>query len=316
MTYGISSIGTNDSSYYNPYMMSMMGGMGMMNGMNSISPYGGMGMMGMMGMMNPQYLEQMAEAQKKMLEIQHQAETLQAQHAIDSHKLLMQADVQNMSAHDRAFFQKTMVDGDINEGIKSLASVIRKGDSDAICEQYDKLKQNIYAKYGDEFIKNGIVGDERKVLAHIEYLYNQIITKQNGGEIADLKEDIKKYGETSFGHGFNKAFFGSKDYHGKYTEQVEDYIYNEGIDNEHGKNKMHKLGTGVGTASKFVALGVGGPLAGAAAGYGTAATVGGLLKLFGPEKLSNAIKLGKWGKVGATCGAIAGLIGGFVWQNT
>ena len=169
MTYGISSIGTNDSSYYNPYMMSMMNGMGMMNG---ISPYGGMGMMGMMGMMNPQYLEQMAEAQKKMLEIQNQSESIQMQHAIDNHKLLMQADVQNMSAHDRAFFQKTMVDGDINEGIKSLASVIRKGDSDAICREYDKLKQNIYAKYGDEFIKNGIIGDEKKVLAHIEYLYN------------------------------------------------------------------------------------------------------------------------------------------------
>lgn len=299
MTYGISSIGTLDSSYYNP-MMSMMNGMGMMNG---ISPYGGMGMMGMMGMMNPQYLEQMAEAQKKMLEIQHQTEMLQTQHAIDNHKLLMQADVQNMSAHDRAFFQKTMVDGDINEGIKSLASVIRKGDSDAICEQYDKLKQNIYAKYGDEFIKNGIIGDERKVLAHIEYLYNQIITKQNGGEIADLKEDIKKYGETSFGHGFNKAFFGSKDYHGKYTEQVEDYIYNEGIDNEHGKNKMHKVGTGVGTATRYGLWG----LAGLGAGWGIGAFVG--------HKI-NKIPEGAGGKYGRWIGALAGLIGAYVWQNT
>ncbi len=302
MAYGISSIDMNP--FANP-MMSMMGGYGGMYGMNGMSPYGygGMGMMGMMGMMNPQYIEQMAEVQKKIAEIQNQAEVQQMNHAVDNHELLVQSEIQNMSVHDRAFFQKAMVDGDINQGIKSLASVIRKGDSDAICEQYDKLKQNIYAKYGDEFIQNGIIGDERKVLDYIEKLYNIIITKQNGGEIADLKNDIKVYGETSFGHGFNKAFFGSDDYHNKYTEEVADYIYGEGIDNKHGKDKMHSVGSFTGSTLRYGIAG----LVGFGGGYG----IGKIL-----ERTISKMPAGAGGKYGKWLGALAGLIGAYVWQNT
>lgn len=298
MAYGISSIDTN--SFANP-MAGMMGGYGGMYGMNGMSPYGygGMGMMGMMGMMNPQYLEQIAQAQAKMAEIQQMAERQQMNNATANHQLLLDAEVQNMSAHDRAFFQKALVDGDINQGIKSLASVIRKGDSDAICEQYDKLKQNIYAKYGDLFIENGIIGDERKVLDHIEKLYNEIISKQSG-ELVDMKEDIKRYGETSFGHGFNKAFFGSNDYHNKYTEEVADYIYGEGIDNKHGKDKMHSVGTGTGTVARYGLWG----LAGTGLLSGVGATISKLTKHKGG---------GKWG---AGIGFLAGLAGAWFWQNT
>lgn len=294
MAYGISSIGTN--SYNDPTMMSMMGGYGGMYGMNGMSPYGygGMGMMGMMGMMPPQYLEQMAQTQAKMAEIQQLAERQQMNNATANHQLLLDAEVQNMSAHDRALFEKSCVDGDINQGIKSLASVIRKGDTNAICEEYDKLKQNIYAKYGDEFIENGIIGDERKVREHIERLYTYIISKQNGGEIANLRYDLQRYGENAISFGFNKALFGSSDYHDKYTEEADNYIYGERIDNKHGKDKMEKIGGAAGWTVKQAGF------------VGIPAVIGGIIgKVKG---------FGKWW--GAGIGALLGLGAELWWQHS
>ena len=143
--YGISGIGAfglEPSGAYSDYS-SMMGMSPYGIGMMGMSPMMGMGMMGM----SPAFMGQMAEFQKQMAELQHQQEKSQLNHATDMHSLIQQAEVSQLSAHDRAIFEKAMVDGDVKEGIRTLANVIRTGDQDAICEQYDKLKMSIYTKY-------------------------------------------------------------------------------------------------------------------------------------------------------------------------
>ena len=57
----------------------------------------------------------------------------------------------------------------------------------------------------------------------IENLYAQIITAKTG-QVASLRNDIKQYGETAFNHGFNKNFFGKKDYHNNYSEETLSYL--------------------------------------------------------------------------------------------
>ena len=96
--------GTYDS-FGDPMMMSgMMGGMGAMGGM------GNMGALGMMGMYNPAFMRQ-------MIDTQHQIETSQVNHAQDMHKALLQTEISDLSAHDRATFQKISVDGDVQREI-------------------------------------------------------------------------------------------------------------------------------------------------------------------------------------------------------
>ena len=292
---GLGGLGLSTGSMYSSYdpMMGMYG-MGGLNGMTN--PYGGYGM-GMMGMYNPTFMAQMNQVQQQM-------ELSQINHSSQMHDALTQARVSNMSAEDRAFFESVAQDGGIRANIENLADVIRKGDQDQICTKYDEVKRTILTKYNTYFRNNlGKMDSEATVRGVIENMYQAIISKQ-AGETVDLKTDIKRYGETAMGYGFNKGFASggyigklagnnADDYHKKYTEETLNYIYHTGIDNKHGKDKMKNFGNFWGQLTRTLAT----PAAGAA--------VGGLIGKFFNH-----------GWVGAGIGAAAALAGDFFWQNT
>ena len=307
MSLGIQSIGGltglgSTTGFYDPTMSSMMG-MGGMNGMMGL---------GMMGMMSPQYIAQMGAAQQQMMELQQQMEKSQLNHAVDMHATTTDAEVLNLSAHDRALFRKAMTDGDVQAGISNLAEVIRKGDQDAICQEHDKLKTTIFTKY-PEYISNiGSRGNvEQSVNNFIRLVYNNTLKKQNNGVPVDLYDDIKKYGESAFMHGVHKnLFFNRQDYHDKYTEETLSYITGQRIDNKRGKDKVEEVG---GYASRYVLN----PLMGAGAGA-TAGGVAGGVALGTLGKLANSvgiIKSGFWKNAwrGTKWGALAGMIAGTVY---
>ena len=295
-SYGL-DVGNGYGSYGDPMMTGMMPGMGgMYGGMSGMyggmsSPYGmgmaspyGMGMMGglgMMGMMSPQYIQQMGQAQQALLQLQQQNEVSQLNHATDMHKLIQNADVQNLSIHERTIFEKAMTDGDIKNGIRNLCDVIRTGDQDAICEEYDKLKQYIYTKYADYIESNGGKMDvQSSVNDLISLLYGQICSAQSG-EICDLRTDIKNYGESPFAHGFNSCFLGNSGHNEKYTEETLSYLYGTRINDKGSKSRAQKFGRWTAKGTEFLGSAAVGAGVGAgifAAGKAIAGNMPGKLK--------------------------------------
>ena len=276
-------------SYGDPMMMT-----GMMNGMGAM---GAMGGLGMMGMYNPAFM-------KQMMNMQQEIEKNQLQHATDMHNAMTQAEVANLSAHDRAIFQKISVDGDVQREIRILSDLVRKGDSDAIIAEYDKLKSIIYTKFAEDF-KNNLKGnDSLNADRYIEIMYSQIVSQQTGMP-ADLRADIKRYGETAFMHGFNQTFLGNDGHNKKYSEEVLSYIDgNTRINDKGSKDRAHKWGGYAARGAEAVA----------ATGTGWLAGIG----LLGAGKLLPIVKVPffKNAKWAGFIGAAAALIGDIWWQTT
>ena len=314
--YGITGIGNGlgtlglggTSSYYDPTMMGMAGAYspyGSMGMMGSYSPYSGMGMM---GMYNPSFMGQMNKAYQQM-------EVDQLNHAGAMHNLMLQNKTKAYTDQDRAIFEKAMVDTGVYKGVKNLAEMVRKGNSDGICQAYDELKQTLYTKYSDYFKANANhLNPEDSVANYIERLYSEIITAEQGEQV-DLRSDVKKYGETALEHGFWKNFHGS-DYHDKTSEQALSYMFGTPIDNKAGHERMEKYGA---TAEKIAEVG-----AAAAVGAVAAPTVAKAGKSvlssivsIGSEKGGEAIsKLSTFNKKWAWAGAIGLAIGDWLWQQS
>ena len=234
------------SPYMNPYMM---------NGSSAA-------MMGM-GYYNPSFYGQWM---REMNQLNAQMEKDKLAHTTDMHALTQQAEVQNMSIHDRTFFEKAMVDGDMAKDIRNLAEVVRSGDQDAICEEYDKIKRSVLTKYSDFFsTSQGRINVTDKVNDYICDIYSEYVKKWTG-QPADLRQDIKNYGETAFMHGFNSSFFKKSGYHERYTEQTLNHCFGTRIDNKEGKDRMAKIGGGLGCFAEGATATAGGLAAGAAAG--------------------------------------------------
>ncbi len=278
-SFGLGMSGT----YSDP--MSMMG----------ISPYsamGSMGMMGMMGMMNPAFMGQIAEAQKQMQNIQQDVEKNQLNHAVDMHSLIQQAEVNNLESHERALFEKVARDGGIQNAVRNLADVIRSGDQDAVVEEYDKLKDTIYTKYSDFFVNhNGKINTFQTINDVISRLYGQIMTAQNGGQPVDLRDDIKRYGEQAFEHGFNQTFLGNSGHNERYTEETLNYLYGTRINDKGSKDRAERWGG-------YAARGAEG-IAAIAAGFGAGLAGKATLSALAPKVSQKIGKLGTWGKLGA-----------------
>lgn len=331
LSYGITGIGNGlgtlglggTSSYYDPTMMGMagayspygsMGMMGAMGSMGSYSPYSGMGMM---GMYNPSFMGQMNKAYQQM-------EVDQLNHAGAMHNLMLQNKTKAYTDQDRAIFEKAMVDTGVYKGVKNLAEMVRKGNSDGICQAYDELKQTLYTKYSDYFKANANhLNPEDSVANYIERLYSEIITAEQGEQV-DLRSDVKKYGETAFEHGFWKNFHGS-DYHDKTSEQALSYMFGTPIDNKAGHERMEKYGA---TAEKIAEVGAAATVGAVAAP--TAVTIvknvlsslcpstektQGLIKRIsdGGKKLS---EYSAFNKKWAWAGAIGLAIGDWLWQQS
>ena len=230
-TLGLGSTGAYGSSYYDS----------MMSGMSGYSPYsmgmgGMMGIGGMMGMYNPSYMRQMNQLYMDM-------ESDQLQHGGAMHNLKNQVNRDAYISDDLTAFEKGMVDNATNEDVVLLAKKIREGDAQGVCEQYDKLKRTLYAKYNDYFKNSCGDKDPRAAVnGEIKKIYQAIISK-NTGEQVDLDDDIKKYCESAFSNGFWKSFNG-EDYPDMSAEDVLSYVNDTRIFNKAGKERVKKLGSG------------------------------------------------------------------------
>lgn len=274
-----SSIGDMSSMGMAGYGMSGMGAM--------------MGMPGIMGMYNPSFMGQMNKAY-------HEIEKQNLEHAGAMHKLMLQTQTQNYQADDQYLFQKSLEDGSVNTLIVNLADKIREGDADGICEEFDKLKSTLYTKHADYLKANSNrLNPSDSVNNVIENLYAQIITAKTG-QVASLRNDIKQYGETAFNHGFNKNFFGKKDYHNNYSEETLSYLFGTRIDNKSGKDRMENIG---GTVGRVVEAGTV-AASGAVAGIGASI----LARLFSSKV---TFRGAKWM---AAIGAVGGLAADVLWQ--
>ena len=297
--YGISGIGgygLDASSMYGSYgdyaTMAMLGGM---------SPYGNMGMMGM----NPAFMGQMAQMQRYMEELQQEREKNQLRHSNEMHNLIQQAEVNQLAAHDRAIFEKAMRDGYLQEGIRTLANVIRSGDQDAICEQYNKLRASIYNEYSDYFQSPNAAHNAFPNVNHfIRTLYGQIIKAQSGAP-ADLEQDIKTYGESPFMHGFNRTFLGKKGHNELYSEETINQLFGTRINDKESKDRTVKWGDAAAHAAELGAVGV--------AGAGAATVFPWVAKMFTGVNLGTSLKAMKhWGRLGFA----AAVAGDLLWQLT
>ncbi len=286
-TFGLGGSSTY-SSYYDPTTMGLAGSYGM-GGL--CSPYGAMGAMGMMGgMYNPSF---MASYMREMNQAQQQIEIDKLNHASTMHNLQLQNQTVAFSDTDRAIFEKAMVDASINKSIQNLAVKVKEGDADGICQAFDEAKQALYTKYSDYFKANASrMNPADSVTNYIENLYTQIVSKDRG-EIVSLRNDIKKYGETAFEHGFWKNFHG-KDYHDKYSEETISYVYGTPIDNKAGKDRMEKYGAVTEKVVETAGAGIAGGL------------VGGSLAMLPKVKF-------KWA---APIAAAAAIAGDWLWQQS
>lgn len=294
-TYGLGSSGSF-GTYADPMTMGMMG----------MSPYS-MGGLGMMGMYNPSFMAQYNQIQQEM-------EKSQLNHASAMHDIMLQNKTQAFTAEDRALFEKAMVDAGVNLGIENLSRKVKEGDQDGICEEFDKLKRTLYAKYGDYFKANSHrINADVYASNFIEILYSKIRSAQEGVQV-DLRGDINKYGESAFEHGFRKNFFG-KDYHERYTAETMNYLFGTSVDNKAGKDRMEKVGATIESGVEYATA----PVVGALAGAGVAGTAAGLGKMLTPDFISNRISWNgfkNFSKLGAAIGAIGLLAADIWWQNS
>ena len=279
-----SSIGDMSSMGMAGYGMSGMGAM--------------MGMPGMMGMYNPSFMGQMNKAYQEI-------EKQNLEHAGAMHKLMLQTQTQNYQADDQYLFQKSLEDGSVNTLVINLADKIREGDADGICEEFDKLKSTLYTKHADYLKANSNrLNPSDSVNNVIENLYAQIITAKTG-QVASLRNDIKQYGETAFNHGFNKNFFGKKDYHNNYSEETLSYLFGTRIDNKAGKDRMETFGGAAGRVAEGATA--------AGAGYGIGLAAAALAKVVNPLGICKNLGFKgthSFGKIGL----MAALAGDILWQ--
>lgn len=292
---GLGSFGLGAGGTYSSIgdMSSMgMAGYGM-NGMGAM-----MGMPGMMGMYNPSFMGQMNKAYQEI-------EKQNLEHAGAMHKLMLQTQTQNYQADDQYLFQKSLEDGSVNTLVVNLADKIREGDADGICEEFDKLKSTLYTKHADYLKANSNrLNPSDSVNNVIENLYAQIITAKTG-QVASLRNDIKQYGETAFNHGFNKNFFGKKDYHNNYSEETLSYLFGTRIDNKAGKDRMETFGGAAGRVAEGATA--------AGAGYGIGLAAAALAKVVNPLGICKNLGFKgthSFGKIGL----MAALAGDILWQ--
>lgn len=270
--YGLST----NSSYgnYDNYMLGMNGYSGMGYSMNPA-----MGMNGSVfgyGGYNPLFMGQMMS----------QMEQYQANHAADMHTTLLDNQTRAHRETNKALIDKVLTDASVQQGVKTLATKVREGDQDGICLEFDNLRQQIYRTYGDEIRARGNEENAHQAVTQlIDYLYTSIITAQNGGETADLEQDIKKYGDKAFVNGFKQGH--RKGHHDRYIDETLQHCFGYRIDEKESKDRAQAVGKLTGKAVNGLEWGVAGAGVGTAGhlmkngfklkGLGTWALIGGLV---------------------------------------
>ena len=240
---GLGSTGTYMS--YDNYMPSMIG----MNTMNSGMGYGMnnsiFGMGGMMGYYNPMFMAQM----------QQQIEASQIAHAGNMHTAVLNNELNAHRFSDSTLINKILTNGDIQQGVQNLYAKVKEGDQDGICAEFDKLKNYIFVTYKDELKSKGDkINPSTAVTQIIEAVYGNIITAQNGGQVADLRSDIKRYGDGAAMNGFLSGL--RTDHHDRYVDETMNHCFGLEIDQRGSKEFKQNFGNGVGRVASVLEKGV------------------------------------------------------------
>jgi len=263
---GISPIGIGlmPSAYgdYSNYMPSSMmdgtyGG-GLMNsvfgngyGAGTTGMMGMMGMPGMSGMMN-----MWADYQKYMTDIQNQIQQNQIDHAGVMHNKMVDYQVNTHKDALSGMMETMLADSAIQQRVYSLHEKLVEKDQRGACQEYDKLKERVYATYSEEMKKHGCsIGRADDANQWIEKVYGNLISAATGTEHS-LRGDIDKYCDGAFGTGFWEGFKGETNQ--KYRSETENHIFGKRIDNRRGKNTQETVGKGLGMfTSAFKDVGAG-----------------------------------------------------------
>ena len=259
--YGISGIGyplgniglgaTGTYGSYDAYMPSMYSMNPMATGYGMNNSIFGMG--GMMGMYNPMFMAQM----------QQQVESSQIAHAGRMHSAVLGNELNAHRFSDSVLINKILTNGDVKQGIQNLYAKVREGDQDGICTEFDKLKHYIYTTYSDELKSRGDkINPSTAATEIIEAVYGNIISAQNGGQVADLRSDIKRYGDGAAMNGFLQGF--RTDHHSRFVDETMNHCFGLEIDQRGSKDFKQDFGNGLGRIASALEKGVYGAGAGMA----------------------------------------------------
>jgi len=247
LMYGFGPSSFGDYSSYMPSMMGLSGIGSYGGGMNSVfdpmTSYGAGMYGGMMGGMMNYWLDY----QKNMQQLQNDLELYSLEHNKKMHAGMINSEVQAHEESLSGIAEKLLADGSVQEGVKSLYAKIKEGDQNGVCQEYDKLKEIIYATYDKELKTKGIpiarATDARRL---IEDAYSQIIsaTARDGDSNHTLEGDIEKYCGNSFQVGFMSGFKGN--HNQRYLEETMNHITGRRIDNRIYKDHLKKKGKLIG----------------------------------------------------------------------
>lgn len=251
--------GVSGFSSYDAYMPSSMG-MGYGMGYGMMSPYG-------MGMMNPTFMAQM----------QGQMEEYQLNHAARMQELTLNHEVNARDLTNSALVKKVLSNGSIQQGVQNLYTKVRERDMNGVCEEFDRLKKYIRNNYSEELQQYYKANPEAGIVEVIENLYASIISQQEN-RVADLRSDIRAYGDDAFRNGFMSTF--KKGHGDKYTEEALNHCFGMSINHKEHHDFTQGVGSVAGGAAHAIKMGA----IGAAAG-GTAFTIGNLLTTAGSALL-------------------------------
>lgn len=248
---GLGNMGLGGVSGFSSYDAYMPSSMGMGYGM---SPYG----MGM-GMMNPAFMAQMHGDMEKY----------QLNHAAEMQKMTLDYETSARDLSNSALVKKVLSNGSIQQGVQNLYTKVRERDMKGVCEEFDKLRNYIANAYSEELKQYYKANPEAGIVEVIENLYASIISQQEG-RVADLRSDIKSYGDDAFRNGFMSTF---KKGHGDiYTEEALNHCFGMSINNKEHLDFTQKVGAVAGGAAHAIKMGG----IGAAVG-GSAFTIANLL---------------------------------------
>ena len=290
-TYGLSAPGMYGS--YDNYMPSMMGMNGSIFGASAMNP--------MMAMYNPAYMTQ----------LQQQIEASQLTHANNMHAGVLGNEVAAHRRSDSALIQKVLTDSDIQYGVQNLYEKVQKGDQKGIREEFDKLKSYVYQTYGSELDDRGDkINRATSANRVIEIAYSRIISAQNGGQVANLRDDIVKYGESAFKNGFMQGF--RRGHQGQYIDETINHCFGLRINQKEHQDALQGLGELTGRGASVLEKAA----YGAGLGAATYTIGGGVVSLGG--KSFNVLKnmkfnpktMGKFAIVAAGLAAV----GDILWQ--
>jgi len=295
-TYGLGMSGQFGS--YDAYMPSMYG---MQMGVNPSI----FGMGGMYGMYNPAFMANMYQ----------QVEASQALHSGNMHELLLTNEINAHRHTDSALMKKMLTNGDIQQGVANLYDKVKSGDQDGICQAFDQLKGYVFSTYRDELAARGDkINPVTSATQYIEAIYGQLASAWSGdGKVHSLRDDIVKYGDSSFQNGFMSGF--RKGHHSRYVDETLNHCFDLRIDHKESKDMRQNLGNGFGRVTSVLEKGaIGGGI-----GVGSAALGIGLLKGINATfaKTENCISKMPWGgplKVLGWLGVAAGVVADICWQ--